>query len=193
MDDGRVDDVREVKTPGRLRWDDADTVPEAPSRLVAGPGTRLTTAVATHPVSIRYLGLRDLSVLHDPLEHGAEPLYDEPIGRAPAAFPDLCGQSDDLVIDLETRKVAVRRTARGTHRAAFLGQPATGRAVRFTGIEIVRFEGDRIVERWGEGTACTCWHSWVRLPEGTSLPPRCDGPDNSYLGLVALSVEPTAE
>ena len=211
-------------------------------------------------VSIRFLGLRDLNVIHDPLEHGAELLYEEHRGLAPdvtaalvrerealsvfrpiepsagpdntsaevlaearvrlesrggaheeaarpeadreglarrarrwlslwdggaratfdelhhpdfvdrspsgrgtdgdafrrgiaelrTAFPDFHGEVVDLVVDLPARKVAVRWTGQGTHGAAFLGRPATGRTVGFTGVEIVRFDGDRIIERWGE-------------------------------------------
>jgi steroid delta-isomerase-like uncharacterized protein len=47
-------------------------------------------------------------------------------------------------------KVAVRYRGEGTHRAEFLGVPATGRRVDYTGIVWVRLEEDRIAEFWAQ-------------------------------------------
>ena len=66
------------------------------------------------------------------------------------AFPDFHAVVEDLVVDVPRQTVAVRWTARGTHRGAYLGVPATGRVIRFQGIEIIRVEAGRIAERWGE-------------------------------------------
>ena len=66
------------------------------------------------------------------------------------AFPDFHAQTDDLVSDLISGKIAIRWSATGTHSADFFGVPATGKRIKFTGIEILRIENDRIVERWGE-------------------------------------------
>ena len=46
--------------------------------------------------------------------------------------------------------VAVRWSARGTHRGPYLGAEPTGRTVTFKGVEVLRIEGGRILERWGE-------------------------------------------
>jgi len=46
--------------------------------------------------------------------------------------------------------VAVRWTAVGTHRAAYLGAAPTGGRITFKGIEIIRVRGGLIIERWGE-------------------------------------------
>jgi predicted ester cyclase len=46
--------------------------------------------------------------------------------------------------------VACRITIRGTHRGDFQGIPATGRRIRLSGIDLLRFEGEKIAERWGE-------------------------------------------
>jgi steroid delta-isomerase-like uncharacterized protein len=73
---------------------------------------------------------------------GIEELY--------AAFPDFHGVIEDLVVDSIAGKVAVRWSATGTHRGPFLGFPPTGRLIRFKGIEILRIEQDRIMDRWGE-------------------------------------------
>ena len=57
---------------------------------------------------------------------------------------------EDLVVDDATMKVAVRWVANGTHQGTFMGIPPTGKRIAFQGIEIIRIEGERIVERWGE-------------------------------------------
>jgi steroid delta-isomerase-like uncharacterized protein len=67
-----------------------------------------------------------------------------------AAFPDFCAAIERLVIDEDTATVAIRWTATGHHRAAFMGHPATNARVRFAGIEIIRIEDGKVIERWGE-------------------------------------------
>ena len=57
---------------------------------------------------------------------------------------------EDLVVDVETEKVAIRWTAIGKHAKTFMNVPSTGKCIRFKGIEIIRIENDLIVERWGE-------------------------------------------
>jgi predicted ester cyclase len=71
------------------------------------------------------------------------------IGLYHAVFPDLTLACDDVLAAGD--KVAVRWTAIGTHEGDQLGGPATNRKVTLTGIDIVRIENGRIVERWGEG------------------------------------------
>lgn len=65
-------------------------------------------------------------------------------------FPDLFAVIEDLVLDPERGRVAVRWSAFGTHRGTFMGLAPTGNRVSFKGIEIIRVDGGRIVERWGE-------------------------------------------
>ncbi|MFH1844228.1 MAG: ester cyclase [bacterium] len=72
------------------------------------------------------------------------------IERLYAAFPDFQAKLEDLVIDAASGKVAVRWTGIGTQQGEYLGAPPSGRRVTFKGIEIIRIEDDRIVERWGE-------------------------------------------
>lgn len=67
-----------------------------------------------------------------------------------AAFPDFHTVIEDLVVDESSAIVAVRWTARGTHRGAYLGVAPSERVIDFAGIEIVRVREGRIVERWGE-------------------------------------------
>ncbi len=66
------------------------------------------------------------------------------------AFPDFYAEVDDLLVDVEAGKVAVRWTATGTHRGEFLGLLPTGRQVTFHGIEMLTITGGLITERAGE-------------------------------------------
>ena len=72
------------------------------------------------------------------------------------AFPDLRASVDDLVVDRDAAKVAVRWSAVGTNRRSFLGIGPTQRRTRFRGIEIIEIieiRDGRIVRRWGEWDA----------------------------------------
>ena len=63
-------------------------------------------------------------------------------------FPDFHTHLEDLIG--ESDKVAARITMTGTHRGEFLGIPATGRRVEFTGMYIVQIRAGKISEHWGE-------------------------------------------
>ena len=76
--------------------------------------------------------------------------FKQGIVRLYEAFPDFHGVIEDLIVDADTGKVALRWTATGTHRGSFMGARPSGRKIAFKGIEIIRIEEDRIVERWGE-------------------------------------------
>jgi steroid delta-isomerase-like uncharacterized protein len=64
------------------------------------------------------------------------------------AFPDHHTTLEDVLVDGD--RVAVRGTDRGTHRADFMGIPASGRRVATTWIEIFRMEDGKAVEGWLE-------------------------------------------
>lgn len=68
------------------------------------------------------------------------------LGMYLSAFPDVAVTIEDLVA--EGDRVVARYTARGTHQGSFMGIAATGKRVTFTGIDIVRVSGDKIVEHW---------------------------------------------
>src|SRR4051794_19255022 len=53
-----------------------------------------------------------------------------------SAFPDLKITLDELVA--EGDRVTARATTQGTHKGAFLGISATGKAVKITGLTLVR-------------------------------------------------------
>ena len=65
-----------------------------------------------------------------------------------AGFPDYQTTIDDLIA--EGDKVVARITMSGTQTGAFMGMPATGKYVEFTGIYIARIANGKIVEHWGE-------------------------------------------
>ena len=64
-----------------------------------------------------------------------------------SAFPDIIFTLDQVIA--EEDRVVIRLMGRGTHRGNFMGIAPTGRRVAFAGMTIIRFEGDKIAERWG--------------------------------------------
>ncbi len=64
------------------------------------------------------------------------------------AFPDLKLGFDDTVA--EGDRVAVRWTLSGTHKGDMMGIPATGKAVRWTGMTMYRIVDGKVVEEVGE-------------------------------------------
>jgi steroid delta-isomerase-like uncharacterized protein len=63
-----------------------------------------------------------------------------------AAFPDLSFQLDLLVA--EGDYVATRWTMKGTNLGAWAGKSPTGKFAEFSGVNIFRIAGDRVVEIW---------------------------------------------
>ena len=68
------------------------------------------------------------------------------IGAMLAAFPDMQSSEDDIVADGD--KVAVRRTMRGTHKGDFMGIPASGKSVAFSGVWLAHMSGGKLKEQW---------------------------------------------
>jgi steroid delta-isomerase-like uncharacterized protein len=69
------------------------------------------------------------------------------VGTMHGAFSDLKYEILDFIPQAD--KAAVRWVLRGTHIGEFFGVPATGKKVEYEAIIILRFEGDKIAERWG--------------------------------------------
>jgi len=65
-------------------------------------------------------------------------------------FPDFTTHIEDLIVDVSRNLVAIRWSATGTHKGFCMGMLPTGRTIKFSGVDIIRFEEDKIVERWGE-------------------------------------------
>jgi steroid delta-isomerase-like uncharacterized protein len=76
--------------------------------------------------------------------------FREGIRELRRAFPDFRATEVGFYMDEARQAVSVRWSARGTQRGEYLGVAASGRRVVFSGIEIIRVAGGRIVERWGE-------------------------------------------
>lgn len=62
-----------------------------------------------------------------------------------SAFPDMRFTIEEQVA--EGDRVVTRWIARGTHRAEFLGLPATGRKVVLEGVTFARVSGGKVTER----------------------------------------------
>jgi predicted ester cyclase len=45
---------------------------------------------------------------------------------------------------------AIRFTMHGTHRAEFMGVPATGAEIAMPGVTVLRFRSERVIERWSQ-------------------------------------------
>ena len=63
-----------------------------------------------------------------------------------SAFPDLTWEIDFILADGDF--VAGRWTATGTHLGPWAGIDATGRPMRFSAINVFRFENGKVVELW---------------------------------------------
>lgn len=63
------------------------------------------------------------------------------------AFPDLTITPVHVVTTAD--EVALAYTMTGTHQGPFLGVAPTGKHISARGMQIARFEGGKIVERWG--------------------------------------------
>jgi predicted ester cyclase len=61
-------------------------------------------------------------------------------------FPDVVSIIEDLIA--EGDKVVARWRSRATHGGEYMGIPATGEEVEFTGISVYRIEGGKIAESW---------------------------------------------
>ena len=94
--------------------------------------------------SERYL--RHLGPGEAPLGRAAQK---ERLRKLQHALPDVRFTVDDLIA--EGDRVVFRVTVTGTHRGEMFGVPATGKAVAFSAIDILRFDAGKIVEHWGFG------------------------------------------
>jgi predicted ester cyclase len=68
------------------------------------------------------------------------------LGMLRTAFPDWNETIEDLLG--EGDKVVFRVIGTGTHKGDWMGIPPTGNKVTVKGIDIVRIEGDKLVEHW---------------------------------------------
>ena len=86
---------------------------------------------------------------HDPEPDqapGAEGVK-EVFRRMRSGFPDMKLTPEAIYTDGDTVIARVRVT--GTHNGEYFGIPPTGNSIDITGIDIVRLEEGKAVERWG--------------------------------------------
>jgi ketosteroid isomerase-like protein len=78
------------------------------------------------------------------------------------ALPDVQFSIEDLIA--EGDRVVFRVTVRATQRGDLFGVAATGKAVAFSAIDILRFERGLIVEHWGFGDSAALLRQLGRIP-----------------------------
>ena len=103
---------------------------------------------------------------HDPEPDqapGAEGVK-EAFRRMRSGFPDLKLTPEAIYTDGDTVIARVRMT--GTHKGEYFGIPPTGKSVGITGIDIVRIEDGKAVERWGVFDALALMHQLGQVPAG---------------------------
>jgi steroid delta-isomerase-like uncharacterized protein len=67
------------------------------------------------------------------------------------AFPDYNATIDDVLIDVDERKIAIRWHATGTHRGTFIGSEATDKEIAFNGIDVLELgPQNEVIARHGE-------------------------------------------
>ena len=79
-----------------------------------------------------------------------------------SAFPYASVTIDNLMG--EGNQVACCFAITGTHAGKYLGIPATGRGVSFTGITILRFVDGRCIERWSQADSVGLLQQLGALP-----------------------------
>ena len=87
-----------------------------------------------------------------------------------AAFPDIHYTIDEAVA--ESDRVALRWHWTGTHKAAFRGFAATGKAVLNSGVGIFRLDGGKIVAATLETDRLGFLEQIGAIPEGVGRGPR---------------------
>jgi predicted ester cyclase len=89
------------------------------------------------------------AVIHDPGLELRGPLeLRKGIDGLRTAFPDFHFTMEDQLAEGDL--VAVRYRGQGTQRAEFLGVPATGKHIDYTGMIIVRLHEGKIAEFWAQ-------------------------------------------
>ncbi len=69
------------------------------------------------------------------------------VGMFRAAFGDLQSTIEDVLADGD--RVVTRATLSGTNTGDFMGQPATGRRMSVTAVDIFRVVDGKVTDRWG--------------------------------------------
>ena len=103
---------------------------------------------------------------HDPLP-GQSPAKDGVgyfVNTMRAAFPDLRAKTTEPALvdgNLEAQYVVLT----GTHQGELMGVAPTGRSVEFSGVDIIRVDGGKVVEHWGATDTMTLMQQIGAVPE----------------------------
>jgi predicted ester cyclase len=84
--------------------------------------------------------------------------------RMRSGFPDMKLTPEAIYTDGDTVIARVRVT--GTHNGEYFGIPPTGKSIDITGIDIVRLEEGKAVERWGVFDAVNLMQQLGQVPAG---------------------------
>jgi steroid delta-isomerase-like uncharacterized protein len=109
-------------------------------------------------------------VNHDPADGGdysGREAAKQQIEMYRTAFPDLVVTVDDLFESGD--HVALRWTARGTHRGELMGLAPTGAQTTITGISIDRYADGKLVESWSNWDTLGMLRQLGAAPEPGSL------------------------
>jgi predicted ester cyclase len=85
------------------------------------------------------------------------------VGGWHKAFPD--GRMEILDIIHREDKLWCYWISTGTHSAEYLGIPATGKKVAYQGVDIYRFNGDKVAECWAVPDVLTLLRQLGVIPE----------------------------
>jgi predicted ester cyclase len=88
----------------------------------------------------------------------------EVVRRMRSGFPDMRLTPEAIYTDGDTVIARVRVT--GTHNGEYFGIPPTGKSIDITGIDIVRLEEGKAVERWGVFDAVNLMQQLGQVPAG---------------------------
>ena len=103
---------------------------------------------------------------HDPEPDqapGAEGVK-EVFRRMRSGFPDMKLTPEAIYADGDTVIARVRVT--GTHNGEYFGVPPTGKSIDVTGVDIVRLEEGKAVERWGVFDGLKLMQQLGQVPAG---------------------------
>jgi predicted ester cyclase len=149
-----VKNVKAVKSPKRARKAASAAVFAAPAIAVPVPDNK--TIYQAFIAEILNAGrFETASQYLDVVATSHNPFPDQQPGREGfesalrafrEAFPDMQVKASHLVAEGEL--VVGRFEITGTHRGPFMGIPATGNAIQYEEMAIVRFAGGKIVEHW---------------------------------------------
>jgi predicted ester cyclase len=84
-----------------------------------------------------------------------------------ASFPDLEVAADGANIVVEGNQVVVHSLLSGTHSGDFLGTAPTGKPVKWSHTDFLRFAGGKVVERWVSADTLTLFQQTGVLPGGS--------------------------